>query len=64
MLLPQVLLHLIGTTISYSVALRATRYWAEVKSLSGTMNSVLVAGMLMAALKAFGAAGLSAREAP
>jgi hypothetical protein len=63
MLLPQVLCHLIGTTISRSVALGATRDWAEAKPLSGTMNSVLVAGAVRVTLEALGIAELGVREA-
>ena len=63
MLLPQVLRHLVGTTITRSVALGATRDWAEMKSLSGTVNGVLVAGTVRVALEASGTAELGAREA-
>lgn len=63
MFLPQVLRHLISTTISCSVTLRAARNWAEVKSLPSTVNGVLVAGAVRVTLEALGAAELGAREA-
>lgn len=63
MLLPQVLCHLITTTKPCSIALMATRNWAEVKSLSGPMNSVLMADAIRVAFEAFCAAELGTKEA-
>jgi hypothetical protein len=63
MLLPQVRYYLISITKSSSIAFKAFGNKAEVKSLSGCVNRVLVAGVFIVVFKAFSVAGLGIREA-
>lgn len=56
MLLPQVLCHLISATKSRSMALRAHSDGTEVKSLSSTMDSILVADAVRVPFEGLGAA--------
>jgi hypothetical protein len=63
MLLPLMLCHLISTTISHALALRASSNRAEVNCLSSAVNRVIVADAVGVACKGPSAAGLGAWNA-
>jgi hypothetical protein len=63
MLFSQVLCYLISITKPCFIAVTAARNWAKVKSLSGTVNSVLMAGVVRVVFKAFCIVNLDVKEA-
>jgi hypothetical protein len=63
MLFPQVLCYLINITKPCFITVITARNWAKVKSLSSTVNSVLITGVVKVAFKAFYTANLNVKKA-